>query len=90
MYNEYDDIPRNPITLCLFALCLGVAGLALLFLADFAIIAIGFGATGMVAGGYSISKANRAEQSKRMLYMALAGAGIMASVMSFMFGLASL
>jgi hypothetical protein len=90
MYNEYNDIPRNPIMICLIALFLGVAGLALLFLADMAIIAIGLGAIGMVAGGYSISKANRGEQSKRMQYMVLAGAGIMTSVMSFMFGLASL
>jgi len=90
MYSEYDDIPRNPLVFCLIALFLGIAGLALLFLADMAIIATGLGAVGLVAGGYSISKVNRGEESKRIQYMVLAGAGLMASVMAFMFGLASI
>jgi len=90
MYDEYNDIPRNPIIFCLVALFLGVGGLAALFLADMVVISIGLGAVGMVVGGYSIGQANRGESSTRMQYMALAGAGIFTSVMAFMLGLASL
>jgi hypothetical protein len=90
MYDEYNDIPRNPIIFCLIALFFGVVGLAVLFLADMAVISIGMGAVGMVIGGYSIGQANRGESSKRMQHMVLAGAGIFTSVMAFMLGLASL
>ncbi|MDR1954764.1 MAG: hypothetical protein LBP82_02280 [Candidatus Methanoplasma sp.] len=43
----------------------------------------------MVAGGFTMSHANHFPTNDRLKYMGLAGAGILTSVMSFMFGIAA-
>jgi len=87
MYNEYDDLPRNPAGFCVISLLLGVIGLISVFLLDNGIMGIILGGVGMVFGGYSITLANHTAQDLRMKYMMLAGAGQIASVLSFMIGL---
>lgn len=87
---DYYDTPRNPMGFCIITLIFGLAGLGIvLAVADKAVFGIALGAVGMVAGGYGINLANRTQGKDRTLLMAVAGIGIMASVMAFMLGLAS-
>ncbi|MDR0508844.1 MAG: hypothetical protein LBG63_03340 [Candidatus Methanoplasma sp.] len=87
MYTDYDDVPRNPIMYGLITLVCGVAGTVIVFLLpDLSAAAAVLGAIGLALGGYAISVANRSPASNRVKYMAIAGAGIMTSVIAFMFG----
>lgn len=82
---DYSDA-RNPMGVCAITLLAGVAGFCLDFIATQYIAGLIVGAVGMVIGGYAINKANRSKDS-RMLLIALAGIGLVLSVVAFMLGL---
>ena len=87
MYDDYNGLPRNPMGFVLVSLVCGIIGTAVVFLlSDYSLLSAILGATGMVIGGFSISLAHHFPTKERMQYMGFAAAGIMMSVISFMFG----
>jgi len=86
MDDNYNEIPRNPFAFAMAALLCGVLGTALVFTSEVYIASVIMGAAGMFVGGFAISLSNRNTSRDRIQYMLLAGAGIMTSVISFMFG----
>lgn len=87
MYNDYDDIPKNPIGYCVLSLICGVVGTIIVFtFKDLSLVSAGLGAIGMIIGGYAIGVANHFPTQDRVQFMFLAGVGIMVSVIAFMFG----
>ncbi|MGN0097789.1 MAG: hypothetical protein ACI38Y_00490 [Candidatus Methanomethylophilaceae archaeon] len=69
------------------ALVLGVASMAM-YLLDVSIVGIIAGILGMVAGGYAINLPRYIECNK-MACTAMAGIGILLSIVGFIFGLAN-
>ncbi len=89
MKDDYNQVPRNPVVYGMLSLFCGVIGTAVVFMMEsMAIASVGLGAVGMLVGGFSISIASHFPNSKdKASYMGLAAAGIMASVIAFMFGI---
>jgi CHASE2 domain-containing sensor protein len=86
--DDYNDIPKNPAGYAIISLFCGVVGVFIAFqLKDFAIAAVALGAVGLFLGGFAISVANHFPGKDRLQFMLLAGVGLMASVIAFMFGL---
>ena len=79
------------MTWVMITLFLGVVGAILAFFKDYAMIAVLMGAAGMVVGGFSFSVVYRfpGSDKNKIMYMAIAGAGLMLSVVAFMIGLAN-
>lgn len=87
---DYDDVPKNPLGSGAITFICGLAGLLIALLAnDIAIAGLILGALGLVVGGYAINVANRAIDEQRMMYLSVAGIGLMLSVLAFMIGLAT-
>ena len=86
-YSYSGKPPRNPVVYGILSLVCGTVGTGLAFYTDYFMIATILGAVGMVVGGFSVSIANHFPSKDRFQYMWFAVAGIMASVIAFMFGL---
>jgi len=87
MYDDYNGIPRNPMAYGMLALLCGALGTIIVFLIpNLSLIAAALGAVGMIVGGFAIGVANRFPGKERMQYMVISAAGIMLSVIAFMFG----
>jgi len=86
MDDDYYGVPRNPLGYALITLICGVLGTVMAFTSEVYVVSVILGAVGMFVGGFAISVANRDRSKERIQYMLLAGAGIMASTISFMFG----
>ncbi|MDR3075515.1 MAG: hypothetical protein LBU30_05720 [Candidatus Methanoplasma sp.] len=88
--DDYDDIPRNPVGYAALSLACGLAGVAIvLALSEQSMISVMLGAVGMVVGGFAINLGNHFPTDDRIKFMAISAAGILMSVMAFMFGLAN-
>lgn len=72
--------------MCALVLLLGIAGICLVFLAGQHTGGMIAGAIGLVAGGYAINIANRSADN-RIMFVAIAGTGLLLSVIAFMIGL---
>ncbi|MCL1811569.1 MAG: hypothetical protein FWG41_05070 [Methanomassiliicoccaceae archaeon] len=87
MDDDYRDIPRNPVGYAILSLFCGVIGTVIVFrFSELSVASVVLGAVGMVIGGFAISLANHFPTKDRLQYIWLAGTGIMASVICFMFG----
>jgi hypothetical protein len=85
--DDYYDVPKNPVGYGILSLLCGVAGTVIAFtLEDLAIVSVILGAVGLVVGGYGINLSGRMPKNFRAQYMGWAAAGIMTSVIAFMFG----
>ncbi len=90
MNDDYNEVPRNPAGYAIISLILGVIGTVIVFMfSEQAMISVIIGAIGMVLGGFAINLSNHFPTNDRVQFMALSGIGILTSVISFMFGLAT-
>jgi len=81
------EVPRNPVVWGMFSLLCGVAGVIIVQLTDFPYIGAALGAIGLIVGGFSTSIAYHFPSRDKMQYVGFSAAGILASVIAFMFGL---
>lgn len=77
---------RNPLMFSAIVLVIGIIAIAMHF-AGMSSVAMVAGIVGMVGGGYSVNLPRYIECNKS-LCMALAGIGLMLSIVGFIFGLA--
>lgn len=88
MDKDYGYVPRNPVAYGLLSLACGAVGTFIAFrVPSLTLMAVVLGAIGMVVGGFSFSISNHFPSIDRVQYMGFAAAGIMASVIAFIFGM---
>jgi len=86
------DVPYIPekkstaLPYCVAAILIGAVA-AILAYANQAYIAAGLGAIGLVIGGYAINMPRLLNSSNKALLTAMAGVGLLLSIVAFMFGL---
>ncbi|MDR2845674.1 MAG: hypothetical protein LBV63_00165 [Candidatus Methanoplasma sp.] len=91
IYDEYGGAPRDPLGFCILALFIGALGLVVYFsMPDFNYISLGLGAVGLVIGAYALSYSNRVGGDRKLVHLIISGIGLVLSMISFMFGFASL
>ncbi len=76
----------NALVYCAAALAIGAVAIILAFtIKGYAAVAVG--AVGLIVGGYAINVPRLLNSSNKTLLVAIAGAGLMLSIVGFMFGL---
>ncbi|MDR1405234.1 MAG: hypothetical protein LBJ20_06715 [Candidatus Methanoplasma sp.] len=91
MDDNYYDIPRNPAGYAILSLVCGAVGTAIIFaVPEQSMVSVILGAIGLTVGGFAINLSNRSPTDGRVKLMGLSAAGILLSVMAFMFSLTKL
>jgi len=81
------EMKINPIMFALVALALGVIAVLPIVFNFTPYVSIGCGALGLVIGGYSFNVPRLMGAPNKGLVMVIAGAGLILSVISFIYGL---
>lgn len=90
--DEFDEIPRNPMGVCIVTMLLGLVGVIILFaVPEQSLIALIAGAAGLGIGGYAINIANHFPiEGEKLKFVLMAGVGLLLSVIAFILGLSEI